>query len=234
MAVVGHREQRDLAAVRQPLDRIEQAANFGVGADDRVTRLLRVDPVGVNDFVRLGEVSQDEARAPLVRHPQVLDNVVGAFALAGVLGERPGHFAFVRHVSGERAAAFRVSPVPSQRRGPYALALGDLMQQLAAAEPVGVHVMIEEPHFRIDELRADQAMIFGPASGRSRDPVGLGYRRKNRLQMVGRGALAPNSRKVRSRDGVDHLPRQSVDQEHDYSSHRGRLRSRAQASVQGE
>ncbi len=116
MAVVGHREQCDLAAVRQPLDRIEQAANFGVGADDRVTRLLRIDPVGMNDFVRLGEVSQDEARAPIVGHPQVLDNIVGPLALARILRERPRHFAFLRHVSGEDAAVSSIArTIPAPR-----------------------------------------------------------------------------------------------------------------------
>jgi hypothetical protein len=44
------------------------------------------------------------------------------------------------------------------------LALGDLMQEFAAGKPVRIDVVIEQPQARIDELGADYAMIFGPAS----------------------------------------------------------------------
>src|SRR5208282_6200522 len=100
MAMVRHDEQRDLVAVRESIDRLQQPTHFTVGPDDRLTRPLRMDPVAMNYLVGLSEVSEDQARPPISGHFEIVDDLTRPFRLTGILRELPRHFPFRRHIGG--------------------------------------------------------------------------------------------------------------------------------------
>ena len=103
---------------------------------------------------------------------------------------------------------------PADRGRANALALGGLVQMLAAGEPIGVGVVIVGAALGIEEEVGDDAVVLGPAAGRDRRGADQRDGRERRLHVVRRGTFAPHAVEVRRLERIDHGGREAVEEQH--------------------